>query len=176
MEAGLVLAKSRRSIGPAMTAGALHDFLAADGAPLVESVLHAAAIGAPRSQPQDERLATRAPKLSKADGWVDFAAPADECRRRINGLSPWPGVTVQFRGQPLRLLRATTELKEPRVSTPAPGTIVAVPEGLIACGDGALLRLLQVQPAGKRIMPWRDFANGHALKSEEVLAGGKPSC
>jgi methionyl-tRNA formyltransferase len=188
MDAGLVLAQSRRRIEPGMTASDLHDLLAADGAPLVEQVLRDAAAGALRPQPQDDALATRAPKLSRADGWVDFAAPTLECHGRINGLSPWPGVTVQFRSRPLRLLRATTDLKsvpaEPikaaktlaEAGAVTPGKLISGPEGLLFCGDRTLLRLLEVQPPGKRVMSWRDFANGHAVKSEEVLVGGRPSC
>lgn len=175
MDAGLVLDASERVIEPSVTAGDLHDLLAADGPALVERVINAHANRTLAPIVQDESLVTLAPKLGRADAWVDFSQPADECRRRVNGLSPWPGVTVAFRGQPLKLLRAA----------PAPardvgpgtfGAIIDPAQGIIRCGGGTGLALLEVQPAGKKPTPWRDFANGQRLGPEEPLTGGKPAC
>jgi methionyl-tRNA formyltransferase len=184
MDAGLVLGQSRRDVPLDATAGDLHDLLAADGPALVEHVLSAHVGGGARGTLQDESLVTLAPKLSRADAWVDFSQPAEGCRRRINGLSPWPGVTASFRGQPLRLLRATTSLDgvPPQVAGTArtlalaapPGAVLASAEGLISCGGGSVLRVLEVQAAGKRVVAWRDFANGSRVKAEEVVAGGPP--
>lgn len=172
MDAGAILGQSRRSIAPDVTAGQLHDLLAADGPALVGRVLAQHAAGQASRIEQDESQVTHAPKLVKSDGWIDFVQPAELCRRRINGLSPWPGVTVQFRGQPLKLLRA--------VATPAgaafPGAVLSPSDGLVACGENSALQLLDVQPAGKRAMTWRDFANGYRVQSQEPLAGGQSPC
>ncbi len=168
MDAGDILAQSGRPLDPALTAGELHDLLATDGPALVESVLHAHAGGtlAPRSQ--DETLVTLAPKLSKADGWVDFAQPAEACRRRIHGLTPWPGVTATLGGRSLRLLRVEPLATETQQS--AVGTITNPEQGIVACGGGTALRLLTVQPAGGRAMPWTDFARGHRIERGATLA------
>src|SRR5690606_37274615 len=96
MDAGLVLGQSRRAIGPHLTAGELHDLLAADGPALMLDVLRQHAEGRLAPVEQDEAQVTIAGKLSKADGWVDFRAPEEEVCRRIHGLTPWPGVTVEF--------------------------------------------------------------------------------
>ncbi|MDX2132616.1 MAG: methionyl-tRNA formyltransferase [Planctomycetota bacterium] len=186
MDAGLVLAQSRRPVPLDATAGQLHDQLASDGPALVDSVLAAHAAGTLAPVTQDESLVTLAPKMSKADGWVDFARPAEECRARINGLSPWPGVAVTFRAQPLRLLRATTSLAgvPPQIAhaavalahDAAPGTLLSGAEGLVGCAGGTVVRLLEVQAPGRKVVPWRDFANGQRVESQEVLAGGRPSC
>src|SRR5262249_39683557 len=122
MDAGLVLAQTRREIGPELTAGDLHDLLAADGPALVSSVLDAKAGGAAGGKPQDESQITIAPKLSKSAGWIDFNADTESCRRRIHGLTPWPGVTVRFREQPLKLLRACPG--PPDHAGVSPGTII----------------------------------------------------
>lgn len=173
MDAGEVFAQSTRAIEPTRTAGELHDALADDGPAVMEEALRAHASGGARGRTQDELKVTLAPKLSRADGWVNFNEPAELCRRRINALSPWPGVTVRFRGEPLKLVRAAAE----SMNAPAHaghGAIVTPPEGLVACGDGRLLRLLDVQPAGGREMAWRDFANGRRVGAdeEERLFGG----
>lgn len=168
MDAGLVLAQSRRPIDPLVTAGELYDLLAADGPALVERVLHAHASGTLCGQTQDEALVTKARKLSRADAAVDFARPADEIRRQVHGLTPWPGVSLAVGSQSLKLLRvreiAPAEPTAHRgASPPAPGTLVDPQRGLIACGAGTFLQLLEVQPAGGRAMDWPALARGRTF-------------
>lgn len=174
MDAGLVLDRSERAIGPTVTVGELHDLLAADGPEVVARVLERAQREWPFGAVQDEPRVTLAGKLSKADGWVDFTMDADTCRQRINGLSPWPGVTATFRGEPLKLLRAG--LGE---GSGKPGTVLDVASGTVACGPGTALRLIEVQPPGKRVMAWADFANGKRVQAGEHVEGistGGPVC
>ena len=175
MDAGLVLGQSRRPVEPTHTAGELHDLLAADGPDLVLRVLDEHAAGATDALEQDESLVTLAPKLSRADGWIDPAASADEWRRRINGLSPWPGVQAALDGVPLKLLRA--DAMQPGRSLGAPGTLIDGARGVFACGSGGL-QLLELQPAGKRAMAWADFARGRPLTGGMVLEplGGPGAC
>lgn len=158
MDAGLILASKAHPADPTLTAGELHDLLSKDGPALVEQVLAAKLANSLRPQAQDESDVTLAPKLSKADGWVDFRQSAEECRRRVHGLNPWPGITVTFRGQPLKIVRSQPEQLS---GTPRdPGTILDLNTGLIACGQNSALRILEVLPPGRRQMPWSDFARG----------------
>jgi len=174
MDAGAVLAQSHRSIGPAQTAGELHDLLAADGPALVLGVLDRLRDGSLEPAKQNESLVTLAPKLSRDDGWVDFTDTAFHCARRINGLSPWPGVTISFRGEPLKLLRAEPA-GAPGQQSAMPGTVISPESAEIACARGEALRLIEVQPPGKRIMAWADFARGHRVQPGELLTG-RQSC
>ena len=159
MDAGLILGQSRRDISPTVTAGELHDQLAADGPELVLRVLDEQAAGTLLAQPQDESLVTLAPKLSKADGRVDFAQPAEACRNRIHGLPPGPGVTARLGEVDLKLCRA--QAAEPASQELEPGTLADASAGLVACGGRTLLHLLEVHPAGRRRMSWADFVLGH---------------
>jgi methionyl-tRNA formyltransferase len=168
MDAGAVLGRTERAIDPMQTAGELHDALAADGPDVVMGVLADYAAGRVRREEQDESRVTLAPKLSKADGWVDFADSAEAARRRVHGLTPWPGVTVQFRGQPLKLLRVRPERAE-RES--APGALIEPETGAVGCGAGTTLALLEVQPAGKRSMAWREYARGQRPAAGEMFTG-----
>lgn len=170
MDAGRILARSRRAIHPTMTASELHDLLSEDGPPLIEQVLRQHADGALSHEMQDETAVTRAGKLKKEDGWVDFTDSAENCRRRVNGLSPWPGVGVQFRSEPLRLLRANAI---EGISDEDPGSILDAESGLVACRGDALLQLLEVQPPGKRVMTWQDYAHGRHVRAGEKLIGGR---
>lgn len=173
MDAGLVLARSHRAIEPTITAGELHDLLAADGPALVESVLSAHASGTVRATGQDETAVTIAPKLSKADGWIDLQ-DADACRRRINGLAPWPAVAVDFGGQPLKLLRADASDLASMGEAPA-GTIVDPALGFVQCARGRL-RLLEVQAPGKRPLGWAEFARGRRLSPSDRITGRAAPC
>lgn len=170
MDAGLVLGQSRRVIEPLQTIGELHDLLAADGPALVMDVLARHASGSLTPKEQDATLVTIARKLSKADGVVDFAASADECRRRVHGLTPWPGVTVQFRKEPLKLLRVRANAGGSH--SQQPGTMLDGTKGLVACGQGTILELVEVQQSGKRAMPWDVFARGARVEAGELVSGG----
>ncbi len=172
MDAGLVLGQSERAIEPTQTAGELHDLLAADGPPLVLKVLDEKRTGALMPVEQAESLVTIAGKLSKSDGWVDFGVSAEECRRRVHGLTPWPGVSVAIEGYSVKLLRVET-LDER--SEEEGGTIMDAERGVVACAGGTTLRLIEVQPAGKRAMAWSEFARGRSVKRGMRIEGG-PSC
>lgn len=174
MDAGLVLAQSQRSIEPTQTAGELHDLLSADGPALVESVLSAQIRNALHPVKQDENAVTVAPKLSKAEGWIDFHQDAEHGRRRINALSPWPGVTAELAGQPLRLLRAGPQ--QPGSPGAEPGLILDPARGLIACAGGTALSLLEVQAPGKRPMAWTEFARGRRISPTDRLLGRSAPC
>lgn len=105
MDAGDVLATTRRSIEPTQTTGELHDLLADDGPAAVLDVLHAHRQGRVRRVVQDTRRVTLAPKLSRNDAAIDFGRAGEQVRAHINGLSPWPGCTVDAGGTQLKLLR-----------------------------------------------------------------------
>ena len=180
MDAGEILAQSSRPIEPNLTAGALHDLLASDGPALVRGVLEAHARGTLTRRPQDESLATRAPKLSKADSWVDFRQAAQVCRARIHGLTPWPGVNARLiAGQHIHDLKLTLVEVLPAGGGSAPvaphdataGTLADAPHGVVACGGGTALRLVAVKPSGKREMAWHEFIQGHRLPDGSRLDG-----
>lgn len=161
MDAGDVLGMQSTPVDPLETAGELHDRLAEMGAPLVLDVLDQLKSGTARPQPQDELKATLAPKLSRADGVVDFTTSALHVAHRVHALTPWPGVTAWWSAAPggqrkALLLRRVRPLTD-RLHNAEPGTMLE--DGLVATGDGAV-QLLEVQPPGKRTMKWEEFRRG----------------
>lgn len=195
MDAGEVLAASRSEIGASETAGELHDRLSNEGPELVLRVLREFGSGTLERRTQDESRVTLASKLSRADGYVDFTSDAFTCARRINGLSPWPGVTMSLVGadgraiESLKLCRAAverdvrrdvqglavgSESRDVGVCGIQPGTFIDVARGVVACGSGSTIRLIDVQPAGKRIMAWPDFARGRRLSGDERFVRPTP--
>jgi methionyl-tRNA formyltransferase len=169
MDAGFVLAQSDRAVDPLLTAGETHDLLAQDGPALVLGVLDDYANDRVRAQTQDESLVTHARKLSKADGMIDPAWPAARIRRTVHGLTPWPGVAAILDAVPMKLLRVQDLPSHPESSGAQPGVLLDPKEGLVACGDGSALRLLEVQPLGKRAMRWDEFASGRKFSDDARL-------
>jgi methionyl-tRNA formyltransferase len=180
MDAGLVLGQSRRKVLALLTAGDLHDKLADDGPALVMDVLKRHNAGTLSPVTQDESKVTLAGKFSKADSWVDFSDEAEHCRRRINGLNPWPGVAATVNGVEVKLLKALAET-EPNgrptyhSGSALPGEVIDRAQGLIACGEATVLRILEVQPPGKRPMAWHSFVMGHQVNPGDRLLCNSPS-
>ena len=173
MDAGAVLGQSERTIEPDMTASVLHDALAKDGPALIAGILNQRTNGSETYTTQNPNEVTIAPKMSKSDGVVDFGAPAHLVSARINGLNPWPSITVVFRDETLKINRSQPA---DRISQEQPGTVVDAQHGLVVCGDGKCVQLLSVQPQGKRPMDWKAFANGRTvLAGEQIIGNHIPS-
>ncbi len=169
MDAGLILGQSKRTIDPALTTGELHDLLAADGPGLISQVLTDHAAGTLNAMPQDESKVTIAPKLSRNEAWLDFNDDAHQVRRRIHGLTPWPGVAVKIGTVEMRLLRVSV-CDEPIQSDvqqkdAAPGTLIDAHRGIIRCGDNTTIQMIEIQPVGKKPMTWTALTNGRSIET-----------
>lgn len=173
MDAGLVLGQSERAIEADQTKDELHDLLAKDGPALIEDVLRRHAGRTLEPAKQDESLVTLASKLSKHDSWVDFAHPADVVRCRINGLSPWPAVSVGFGDERIKVLRAAPAEPEAPIPESEPGVIIDPGLGIVACGRRSAMRFIEVQPPGKKPMAFDAFANGRQIKAGDRFVGGQ---
>jgi len=180
MDAGEVYGEASLAIDPQETAGELHDRLSLLGPEAVGKVLDDLQAGSLRPLVQDESLATRAPKLAKADGTVDFNQPAHLVRARVHGLTPWPGCRVgwvkannpEAEPSPLILLRIA---EAPDLSCFLPSTIDRpwpgeVLENLtIATAQQNAVKLLKVQTPGKKPMAFEDFVRGYGFAPGDRL-------
>lgn len=172
MEAGLdtgpVLARAVTPIHPEDTGGTLHDRLAAMGAGLLAENLKPLLDGELEAEPQDESRATYAAKLDKTEARIDWTRPARELQRQVAAFNPWPVAEARWQGQPLRIWRAIWI--DGSSSVAAPGTVLGAGEqGVeVATGNG-VLRLLELQPPGKRPMGAADFLRGRTLAPGERL-------
>jgi methionyl-tRNA formyltransferase len=156
----LLLARST-PIGPDETAADLEPRLARLGAELLLETTRGLAQGVLQSRPQDHAHASLAPLLRKEDGRLDWSLPAETLERRVRAFHPWPGTYTLWQGRTLKVLRA----RATEDGFGEPGTIVAVDrEGLlVVCGQRTRLRLLEVQPEGRRPMSGGAFAAGARL-------------
>ncbi|GBD37571.1 Methionyl-tRNA formyltransferase [bacterium HR36] len=166
MDAGDILAQEIVAIHPEETAGELEARLAEVGARLALQVIEQLESGQVRAIPQDPTQATRAPKLKKEHGLIDWSRSAPQVVNQIRAMQPWPtAYTFWHRAgkPPLRLIIRKARAV-PGNSSAIPGTIVKVsPDTVeVASGDG-LVALVQVQPAGGKIMEITDFLRGHRM-------------
>ena len=108
------------------------------------------------------------PMLKKEMGIADFSTSARKVRGWINGLNPWPCVSVPLDGERLKLLRA----RETDGSGEAGSVIAADPKNglVIACGEGAV-KILEVQAPGGKRMRTEDYLRGHEVVPGTVFCG-----
>jgi len=161
LDAGPMIAKSTRAIGPNETSEDVERALAAAGAELLVSTMSGMAAGTACEEPQNDAEATYAPRLTREDGIIDWQRSAAEIHNQIRGLFPWPHAFSFVGGR--RIIFWTSDYAN--VANPsAPGTIVEVgPDRLrIATGSG-VLTATRLQLEGKRPMAVRELLAGHTL-------------
>jgi methionyl-tRNA formyltransferase len=169
LDAGDILTQESLDIGPEETAGELEARLAPLGARLARQVIDQIAAGTARGVKQDKSLVTKAPKLTKEHGLIDWTRPARAVCNQVRAMQPWPtAYTFRHRaGQPpLRLIVLKATAQEGGADgpfAPGEGIVRAGQESrlLVAAGDGTEVELLELQPAGKRKMTAADFLRGH---------------
>jgi len=163
LDSGPVCLEERVAITPGMTAGALHDLLAARGALLMGRAVDALDRGTLACRPQAADGITYARRIDKAEARLAFDRPAAEIVNRIHGLSPHPGAWCRLGGRRLKLLKAMVV-----PGGGPPGT--SLDDRLtIACGEAAIRPLL-VQLEGKAVLPLDDFLRGHPVAPATRLA------
>ena len=111
-------------------------------------------------QPQDDRLATQAPRLKKEEGAIDWRQAAVDIERQVRAFYPWPGTfTFGPRGQ-FKVLHVEPAGNVTPPTGSKPGTVFEQNRRVfVATGQGAA-RLVTVQPAGKKEMPAEAMVNG----------------
>jgi methionyl-tRNA formyltransferase len=159
MDTGGILAQSKTEISPSDDAGTLGEKLSALGAAMLPRVLQEMAGGTARVIPQDPAKATRAPRLTEQDERIDWSRPAQAIANQVRALTPEPGARTTFRGKNVKIWAA--EDAGPAEPGLGPGAIVSSGEALmVVTGDG-LLRVREIQPAGKRPMTGGEFVRGY---------------
>jgi len=192
LDAGNVIAVRETPITADETAVNVEQRLAELGvAAVLEAIetLIAAGAGSTPGVPQDPVRVTRAPRLSKADGLVDWSQPAAQIARMRRALEPWPRTATFLRAgtgrPPLRVvLEEVAEAEADDLAddlagalgskpaaalgsepSPTPGTILTADDAgiVVACGEGTRLVVRRLVPEGKRSMSAAEFLRGNGL-------------
>ncbi|MBX6316091.1 MAG: methionyl-tRNA formyltransferase [Isosphaeraceae bacterium] len=166
IDAGGMIAVARTPIDPDETAGELEARLAELGAPLVIEAIEKVLSGTAQIIPQDKSQVTRAPKLRKEDGQIDWTKPAVAIHNLVRAMQPWPVAYTTWHPAevgkgPVRLLIHRTR---PVAGQGSPGQVIEAAKDrfVVAAGEGAV-QLLVVQVAGKKPMPAAEFLRGHRV-------------
>lgn len=168
LDTGDILLTRETAVGENETAGELFDRLAALGADLISETLSRLPQGIART-PQDDSQSTYVSVLDKSMAVIDWTQPAQQVHNRIRGLDPWP-VALTTRGG-VRLKLFQSRMTDRSAQVPA-GTVVEADAktGLfVACGDGRVLQITEVQMVGKKRMSAGDYLRGHAMQTGTIL-------
>lgn len=184
LDAGAVITANATPIGHKETAVSLEQRLSLMGAEAVlEAIdrLQAARCsgllqhGQSFGLPQDASQATRAPRLSKSDGIIDWSLSATSIERMRRALEPWPRTATMFRHahKAKRLVIEDCAVLDTDLNAnqKPPGTVLRADErGIaVACGENSVLTILRVIPEGKRSMLAGDFLRGNTIHTDSVL-------
>ena len=173
LDAGPVVAMSEPlPVLPDDTAVEIEMQLARIGAGLVLAVIPQVENGTLTPVPQRDELATKAPKLKKQDGEMDWQRPAREIVWQYQALQPWPKIFTNWHrknageneSEPMRLILGRVQAL-PETADAVPGTVLtAENDGVtVATGEG-ILQIREIQPAGRNMMPVNAFLRGYPLQ------------
>lgn len=163
LDAGDVFAETRYDVPRGATSGDVLAALADLGAQTLASVVDAIADGTAVAVPQVGEPSA-APKLTLADGELDFAEPVDRVIDRFRGTTPEPGAHTTVGGQRLKVLGAH---RGPDVELP-PGRIRLIDKQVLVGAGGGTVALTTVQPAGRGAMPAPDWWRGQRVDALEA--------
>jgi len=158
VDTGSIIKQRETPIGPNETTGDLYDRLKRMGSDLLLEAVDEIADNSVTGRPQDDTMATPAPKLFTEDCKIDFNRPAQEVHNKIRGLSPFPGAWAEL--DDLRFNIYRSEVGPQR--NLSPGELRMEGDELLAgCKDGSVI-LKEVQIQGKKRMSGKDFMNGYS--------------
>jgi methionyl-tRNA formyltransferase len=168
LDAGPMLEKVKRPIGPDETADVVERDLAVLGADLLLDVVGQIEAGTVHQELQDFMICSYAPKVTKEEGRIDWTLPASYVHNRVRGLYPWPHAYTYLDG--VRLIVLKTRVEETPTDAP-PGTVVDVSRDAIhvATGHEGRIAIGQLQLEGGRPMAVRDFLAGHKVRPGTTL-------
>jgi methionyl-tRNA formyltransferase len=162
LDAGAMFASVVRPIGPDATSGEVEADLASAGARLLVDVVDQIAAGTAHETPQDAAHATYAAKITREESPIVWTRSARELHNQVRGLMPWPRASAIADGHRVILLKTSPESG----AGGAPGVVVEADGDRlrVATGEG-VLRILEIQPEGRRALTAREFLAGHRLSA-----------
>lgn len=194
LDTGDMLFQTEVEIASDETADTLHDKLAAAGARLIVEALEKIETGEVTPVKQNDADSCYAKMLQKSMGKIDWQMEAEKLDCLIRGLISWPGASTVYRGKTLKIWQeevvleeasagsvspgqkrtaengVTEQEKEVAVGNALPGTVVRVDKDAFYVQTGkGVLKVLAVQPEGKKRMAVKDFLLGYPVKTGETL-------
>jgi methionyl-tRNA formyltransferase len=165
LDTGPVYGTMTETIRPTDTSAELLERLSHSGAILLAQTIDGIAAGMVSGIEQQGEISL-APKLTLEHGHVQWTEPALAINRRIRGVTTEPGAWTMLGGQrfklgPVRMRTDVTEL--------APAQLQIEPKSVLVGTGSHAVELIDVQPAGKKLMKATDWARGLANKEDVVF-------
>jgi len=165
VDTGGIIMQQSIPIDPNDDAGSLHDRLSVEGSRMVLETVRRLETGKATFLPQNDTLATPAPKIRKEDCHIDWNRSAASVHNQIRGLSPYPGAFTLHNERVLKIFKSSVTGSK---STFSPGTVVAEKDSLHVATADMLLSLDELQLEGKKRMTTAEFLRGYM-----VMTGGR---
>jgi len=173
LDSGDMILQEAIPIEPTDTTGSLEAKLAVLGSKLALDAVRLYQSGPVTGTKQDPALVTKAPKIKKEFGLIDWSKPAEYIERFVRAMQPWPtAYTFLHRpgNEPMRLIITSVSSPSYQMSINEYGSSGAILDYngkhgiLVECGScpgKTMLRIHELQPAGKKNMKVHDFIRGH---------------
>ncbi|UDM78562.1 methionyl-tRNA formyltransferase [Vagococcus fluvialis] len=166
MDAGDMLSQKAIPISKMNDVGSMFDKLSLLGKDMLLEMLPEFIAGNIKEIPQDETLVTYSPNITREEEQIDWNKTSELIDCQVRGMRPWPVAFTTYKETRVKLWD-TTPLDE--TTTKAPGTIIKINKKnfLVACGEGTVLQINDLQPAGKGRLKAVEYLNGVGRTMEE---------
>lgn len=170
LDSGPIYAKQETAIEPTETAGELEDRLSELGGPLVVEVVDKIASKTIAPESQDGSQATKAPRLKKSDGLIDWSRSAQQIFDQLRAMQPWPKCFTFWHRKgkaPMRIIVGKIVMLPSESNSASPGTILQADEKLVLAAQNGAIEIQTLQPAGKRMLTAEEFLRGNKVQLGE---------
>ncbi|MBU9712463.1 methionyl-tRNA formyltransferase [Evansella tamaricis] len=159
LDAGAILNQRSIPIEEKDTTGSLHDKLSGLGATLLLETLPELEAGSIVAEEQDETEASYAPNIKREQEIINWSNSAEEIYNQVRGLNPWP---VAYTFHEKNRLKIWWTEKTENFTDEKPGTVIKLEEDSfsVACGEKTVLKVMEIQPSGKKRMDVKTFLQG----------------
>ncbi|MFO0968654.1 MAG: methionyl-tRNA formyltransferase [Gemmataceae bacterium] len=170
LDAGDMLAQDKIAIGPEETSGEVEARLGPLGAKTALGVIEQIEAGTTRGIKQDKSLVTKAPKLTKEHGLIDWSRSAAQVVCQVRAMQPWPTAYSYLHepgAAPLRVIVWRARVSDRAAAGARAGAVIegaGQPGLFVAAGQGSV-EVLELQPSGKKRMAAADFLRGRPITS-----------
>lgn len=166
MDAGDMLSQKAIPISKTDDVGSMFDKLSLLGKDMLLEMLPEFIAGNIKEIPQDETLVTYSPNITREEEQIDWNKTSELIDCQVRGMRPWPVAFTTYQETRVKIWD-TTPLDE--TTTKAPGTIIKINKKnfLVACGEGTVLQINDLQPAGKGRLKAVEYLNGVGRTMEE---------
>lgn len=162
LDSGPIVAQKTVPLDGTESGGSLSEYLAEVSSRMIADVAAGWVAGKIQARAQVEEEASYSRELTKEEGRIDWRRPAAEIKRRTRAMSPWPGAWTILGGKRLRLLELDISHEQPI----PPGTITRIGNAILAGTETSPIRLLRVQPEGRREVTADEWYRGARLGPE----------